>query len=313
MRPEERLPDPPEFSSEEWERCRASGDYRAILFEWYKYVGIIANLVASIKPTSPVARPIPTRWHGALIGLLNRCSRLMLSNIALTSTGRFGETTSLLDRCIFESAVKVLWLCKEDTEDAFARFFADGTKAELDLKSEIEAQIAARETAIAIEQRMLESIDRALAASGATPAELEQTKQLPDLASMIAAIGQGKLMYVVGQRLGSHHVHGTWVSLQTDYLRQDKDGFFRPRVHDCETHVNQLVWIPLCVVSALKAYCRYLMPGEEEEPAFLLLLRGIEQEIIGINRVVIGNDFDPIEQGRPPEEAATAAEVGLKE
>ncbi len=313
MRPEELLPDAPEFSRAEWERCRASGDYRAILFEWYKYVAAIANLVASIKPTSPAARPIPTRWHGALIGLLSRCSRLMLSNIALASTGRFGETTSLLDRCIFESAVKVLWLCSEDTEDAFARFFADGTRAELDLRSEIEAQIEGRGTAIAIEKRMLDSIHRTLAASGATPAGLEQTKRLPDLASMIAAIGKGKLMYVVGQRLGSHHVHGTWVSLQTHYLRQDKDGSYRPRGHDCDTHVNQLVWIPLCVVAALKAYCRYLMPGEEQEPAFLLLLRGIEQEIIGINRVVIGDDFDPVERGRSSGDGVAAAEASQTE
>jgi len=101
------VPEPPKFTEADWLKCRDSGDYCPILFEWYKFVGTLCNFFASIRPDSPAVRSIPPVHYAVMIGLLNRCSRLMLSNVTLSHEGLFGETTALLDRCIFESCVKV--------------------------------------------------------------------------------------------------------------------------------------------------------------------------------------------------------------
>ena len=84
----------------------------------------------------------PQRYY-VLIGLLNRCARLMLSNVALSHERKFGETTAIVDRCIFESAVKIIWLCHAASDEEFTRYLADGLKTEVEFKARIEADIAA--------------------------------------------------------------------------------------------------------------------------------------------------------------------------
>lgn len=287
------FPDPPIFSTEDIEKCRESGDFCPILFEWYKYVGIITSLVACIKKSSPAARSIQSIHHGVLIGLLNRCSRLMLANVALSHQGLFGETTSIIDRCIFESTVKVIWLCEQGSDDAFTRFIAEGLKSELELKSEIQKRIEARENKILkIEKRMLESIKRYIKMSGLSDSEIETSKKLPDMASLIESIGKERLAYVVGQRIGSHHIHGTWSSLILHYLNCDDDGTFRPRDHDCSTHVNQYIFLPLMVLSGLKAYCNYIMAEPKYAQPLVDFFQSIEKEIVQITKELVGSDFE---------------------
>lgn len=286
------FPLPPDFDNATLDACRKANDFCPILFEWYKYTGLIANNVASIDRRSPAAKQVQNSHYGALIGLLNRCSRLMLANIALSHEGLYGETTAVIDRCIFESCIKVQWLCKMSSTESFDRYLADGLKTELALKGEIEARIASRDGAVLpIERRMLDSISRCLHTSEITDAKVLSTKKLPDLASMLEALDSDKLAYVVGQKIGSHHVHGTWISLLIHYLEQDEDGTFRPRDHNVSTHVNQYVFVPLMVLRASKAFSKWLM-NEPEASALVAMLQSIEDKLQSINQDVIGSDFD---------------------
>ena len=290
------FPSPPSFTAAEVDACRKSGDYCPILFEWYKYTGLIANTVASIDRRSSAAKPVHNSHYGALIGLLNRCSRLMLANVALSHEGLYGETTALIDRCIFESCVKVQWLCLQASDESFGRYIADGLKTELALKSEIETRIASRDGAVLpIERRMLESIGRCLSTSELTEGQITGAKKLPDLAAMLDVLGRDKLAYVVGQKIGSHHVHGTWPSLLFHYLERDDDGTFRPRDHNVPTHVNQYVFIPFMVIGASKAFSVWLM-NEPEASALTGMLQSIEDELLSINREMVGGDFSLAEE-----------------
>jgi hypothetical protein len=90
------------------------------------------------------------------MGLVNRCARLMLSNVALSHDGKFGETTAIVDRCIFESALKIIWLCRSASQEEFTRYIATGLKTELEFKAAIEANIMANDgVPVPIEKRML--------------------------------------------------------------------------------------------------------------------------------------------------------------
>jgi Family of unknown function (DUF5677) len=290
------FPDPPRIDQSELEECRRTGDFCPILFEWYKYTAIIANIIASIQLESAAANPVSKPHYGALIGLLNRCSRLMLANVALSHEGLYGETTAIIDRCIFESAVKVLWLTKQEAGTGFSRYIAEGLKTELALKSEIDARVEEREgRKLPIEERMLSSIERYLRVSGLTAPEIASAKKLPDLASMLDNLGNERLAYVVGQKIGSHHVHGTWPSLLMHYLEWDEEHNFRPRDHNASTHVNQYVFIPLMVLGAAKAFSQWLMQ-EPEARALVDLLNAIESELVKINSEVIGDDFSIVEK-----------------
>lgn len=289
------FPDPPAFTEEDFDACRRSGDFCPILFEWYKYTAVVANLITCIQLDSPAVKPVQNTHFGILIGLLNRCCRLMLANVALSHEGLYGETTALVDRCIFESTVKVLWLCTQNSNNAFEQYLGDGLKPELALKTEIDARISQREgISLVIEERMLASIAEYIHISGMTAAQIDATKKLPDLASMLASLGRDRLSYVVGQKIGSHHVHGTWPSLLLHYLEWDKHCNFRPRDHDARTHVNQYVFIPLMLLDATKAFCLWLMK-DPEASTLVSLLDAIESELTKINREVVGDDFNVAE------------------
>ena len=293
---EDVFPKPPQFSDELVSQCRSSHEFRPILFEWYKYVAIVANFVARIELSSPSIKEIPPIRFAALVGLLNRCSRLMLANVTLSHGGLYGETTALIDRCIFESCVKVLWLCRQrDQEEAFSRFFADGFKAEIELREGIQGNISERGGAeLKIETRMLRSIGNFLETTGMTEAQVRTTKKLDDLASMVEAIGWGRESYVISEKLGSHHVHGTWPGLIACYLESAGNGLYSPRDHDVPTHVNQYFSIAFEVLEAVKGYCAFIFKEEEDIRNWLGLFDSIEDEIIKVTRETAGDDFEEV-------------------
>ena len=61
------LPKPPTFSDELIEQCKQSRDFRPILFEWYKFVGVLCNTVSCISPDSPAFRKISPVHYAVLI------------------------------------------------------------------------------------------------------------------------------------------------------------------------------------------------------------------------------------------------------
>lgn len=287
------IPQPPKITDEDLRKCRESGDYCPVLFEWYKFVGGLCNFFASICQDSLAVRKVEPLHYAVLVGLLNRCSRLMLANVALSHKGLFGETTALIDRCIFESCVKIAWLCHKNTADDFTRFIADGLKTELELKAKIKSIIATREHhgVLEIEKRMLASIDRAIASSNLTEPQIAEAKKLPDLAAMIEGMGQDRLMYIVGQKLGSHHVHGTWPSLRMHYLEQNDEGILRPRDHDCATHADQYISILFALLDAMKAYIRFIFSSKDDIAPMERLIESIDTEIMKLNEEVVGDDL----------------------
>ena len=168
------LLDSPTFSDEQMQRCRDTGDYKPVLFEWYKFVGSLLQFRGVHPPRLPGLSSHPPQHYYVLVGLLNRCARLMLSNVALSHKGKFGETTVIVDRCIFETAVKIIWLSHNGSQEEFTRYLADGLRTELEFRDRIEADIAEDGgTASRLQARMLKSIDRHIAASASAPMKSE--------------------------------------------------------------------------------------------------------------------------------------------
>jgi hypothetical protein len=290
------LPELPIPSEADLAHCRGSGDYCPILFEWYKYVGLLCNSCSRIQQQSTALKDIPEINYYVLIGLLNRCSRLMLGNVALSHEGLFGETTSIIDRCICESAIKISWLSQKGDEESFTRYLAHGLKTELEFKEKIQGNIQQRGgRPLVIEDRMLASIENHIASSGLSEEQVVAARKFPDLASMIDTLGMDRLLYIVTQRIGSHHVHGTWPSLRFHYLEEADDKLV-PRDHDCPTHVNQYVFVPLLVLNAIEDFFTFVCGDDATIDAFNDLLESIRTEIQRVNNEVIGTDLETVEQ-----------------
>lgn len=288
------LPDAPVITDEDMERCRSTGDYSPVLFEWYKFVGGLCFTFANLLHGSlPFRKDIAKRDYGILIGLINRCARLILANVALSHEGNFGESTSILDRCIFESCVILSWLCNANIQDKFERYIASGLRTELELQTEIQKFIDARDGVVLnIEKRMLNSVKECFAEAGFDKEKIETTKGLPDLASMLNVIGHRRFSYTTGQRIGSHHVHGTWVGLRNHYIELDGNGDYRTK-QVTRTHINQYVYITYMVLEALSNFVNYVFESSENEKTVILnLFKDTANEITALNKEIVGTDID---------------------
>jgi Family of unknown function (DUF5677) len=221
----------------------------------------------------------------------------MLANIALSHEGEFGESTSILDRCIFESSVILRWLCRSDAADRFDRYIASGLRTELEIAEQINASITKRGNGevLQIEKRMLESVSGFLDEAGFDEEKIRSTKGLPDLAAMLNILGHQRFSYTAGQRIGSHHVHGTWVGLRYHYVEKDGHGKYRAK-HKSYTHENQYVYVTYSVLAALADFVEFVFQNaDEEKQAILDLFKSTEEEITKVNKEVVGSDFDAVE------------------
>ncbi|MFC3908121.1 hypothetical protein ACFORL_03385 [Legionella dresdenensis] len=94
------VPLPPDLINQLFENSKKTNDYDELFYEWYRHVAIFVNFIGSLDPMSPAFKEYQKFESAVFIGLLNRCVRLMLSNMKLSENGVFGETTMLIDRCI---------------------------------------------------------------------------------------------------------------------------------------------------------------------------------------------------------------------
>jgi Family of unknown function (DUF5677) len=219
----------------------------------------------------------------------------MFSNIALSHNGMFGETTSIIDRSIFESSVKLAWLCQKQDTDSFERFLADGMKTEFELKTEIEKTIQQRGgVVLQIEARILKSIQRSVVSSTLSEEQITKAKKLPDMASMIENLGRTRLFYISGQKIGSQHVHGSWHSLRRHYLKKNSDGFWSPSEHEQETHQNQFLYIPHVLLDAMKSHINFCISDPAVKSETIRLFDDVTAEINRIIQATDGYDFDEI-------------------
>ena len=294
------LPDPPEIDENDMQQCRDTGDYSPVFFEWYKYVASLSFIFANLKQDTPsVRKDISKRDYGILVGMLNRCARIMLANVALSHKGEFGESTMILDRCIFESCVILAWLCKStDVADRFDRYVASGLRTELELRDQVQKAVSARGgSKFNIEYRMLEMVEGCLAEAGFDEERIKNTKGMPSMASILDSLGQPRFSYTAGQRVSSHHVHGTWVGLRNHYIDLAEDGSYHAKTSS-PTHVNQYVYISFSVLDALSWFVSFLFErSEEERNTFMKFFREVFDEISSINNEMIRTDY----QYRNPE------------
>lgn len=264
-----------------------------LVFDLYKHVGIAGLTCSQIRGDSPDFRQMDVRHHAILIGLLNRMCRLMLSNVALTHEGRFGETMRLLNRCIVESAINIRWLCEANDESLFKRYLADGMKAEVEVIELIQRNIADRGgQTLAIEKRMLASIGRYVESTGLSITEISATPKLHDFKARLNALSFREQDYLVLQKLGSHAIHGTWPDLLTFYLIREESGTFLPADHDSKPHIFEFLYIMFFALKAIRQFLVYISEERFDIDEWLPQLRQTEDLLAKINQFYSEDDFE---------------------
>lgn len=275
------LPEVPKITDEQLEAARKSGRYESIAFEQYKFVAQLIAIVARIDKTSEGFKKIPSQQYHILMGLMNRCARLILSTMELSHEGKFGETSSIIFRCIFESGVKIIWFCSDGLQSKFDLYINDGLKPEIELLDTIKKNVTERNGAIlGIEERMMDSVYYHIKTGETTESAVRLSKKMPDMATIVRDIGFDRIMYVANHRIGSHHVHGTWPSLLFSYLEKEGDGLIA-RGNNVSTRANEYIATSIIMTRTMSAYCDFMLETPMKEILINLCLEE-ENDLIRI-------------------------------
>jgi hypothetical protein len=282
----------PEFSDEDLERCRQARRPMPVLWEVYRYVTMLAVKIANIDPRSPACREHPRLSRAVTCGLANRCARLMGASMDLTTNARNREALAILSRAITESATKLSWVCRAETESRVRRFVANGLGADLEFRTVIESNVVRRGgTPTAQEARMLRAIGKALRESGLTEGEIRAEPRLPDMYQMLEQLGYDRPYYVAVQRMPSHAVHGNWSDLVTGYLNVDSEPI-RPRSSHAVPSPGQYVGIAVIVLPALIDYVGFLL-GSDAAPEIQTKLHATIAWVNAVYEDVCSYELDP--------------------
>jgi len=201
------LPDPVVIPPMTLQRCRETGDFREILFEYYKNTAIFCLICSQITFESPNWKGSRNRWT-VLVGLLTRCCRIMAGHLEYFQDGRYGDITLILDRSLLETCVKVRWISGDALDDRLGRYLEDSLRVDSELFSEIEKNIETRKgIVLPIEARMLKSIDVNAKFAGIDLSSKPKLRKAQSLADMIETIGEKRFLYTVIGKISSHAVH----------------------------------------------------------------------------------------------------------
>lgn len=291
---------PPEFSKEHEEEFRRLGNPMPMMFEWYKNVALVAIDMASIDKDQPSVKTLPPVQEAILRGLLYRCARLMLSILRVGRGGAGGETIAILVRCVGESALTLQWVCA-NAEEGFSHYLASGLRTDLYLRELVTNNVQGREgSALPIETRILDSIERCFAAAGVTETAVRESSSIPNLEVMCSQLGYGDRLYVGLQRMGSHAVHGTWTDLLLHYVEEDRDGMFRLRDSDeSATDYIQLLLPSILVLDALGAYVTFLIQDASLRSEMHRVLSERKHAILELNNARPEDFLLPDAMGEP--------------
>jgi len=288
------LPKYPYISEELLDRCNQKNDYTEYLFETFKHIGKCVLTIAEIQPESHSLKKFNKIQYAIYTGLLNRCSRLMLSYIELSYQGIFGETTSILDRCICETLVRLMWLTREDQIERANRFIADSLKKDLEFKQLIIDDADNQRYQTNIGKELIKTIDKFVSDSEISEEEVAKTNNLPKFNQMIKSIQMPDRYYQLIQKQRSHSVHGSWTDLLRNYLRKDANGNFTLRDHGIKTKAEQFLFLIDMVIMTIVNYLKYIIKDPSEHFSVDAYFQPIVDKLITIRDLQFKYDNTPI-------------------
>ncbi|MGY3079092.1 hypothetical protein ACVWZZ_005500 [Bradyrhizobium sp. LM6.10] len=224
-----------------------------LLREVTSYVSVAACVLGSA--------PVWTRDQAAVGGNMVRLSKLLSAFLDQIVEKKM-ETGTILSRLAFETIVNVRYLIANFSPELVNSLVRHSLKHERRLHDTIQANIRERGgDVLHIEQRMLNSIDRASRIAGVMLDSVDLKDRTPwggkDLRQKAAAVGLEQPYLAVFGGM-SHNVHGSWHDLYHFHLETDEAGAFTPNLDWGRPRPQPLFALGHLALSAVAEYLIFI-------------------------------------------------------
>lgn len=208
------------------------------------------------------------REHAAVAGNMVRQYKLLDAFLDQVCKRR-DETAMIIARLVFEAAVNIKFLIKNFSKELVQDYILYSLRHERALKNLIHKNIAERDgVSIAIEGRMLRSIERAERASGLNLEESDVNGRRPWGGKNIFQKARDvdlEGLYLAAFGGGSHSVHGNWQDLYANHLEWDGAEGFTPKLTWRNPRPQMVTSLSLVVTDTLKEYFDFIGGSEISE------------------------------------------------
>ena len=200
------------------------------------FVSLAVSLMVEVASYSCVAAttlgasPVWDRDHAAVGGNMVRLYKLLDSFLDQTCQQR-EEISWILGRLIFETAVNIRYLIANFSKELIDSYVKHALRQERRLFDRIQTNISERGSMLPVEDRMLQSIRRAVDAAGVSLDDVGQTDRTPwggkNMYQKTQDVGLGEA-YLAAFGGGSQTIHGNWNEVYGSNLHWDEAESFTP-------------------------------------------------------------------------------------
>lgn len=280
----------PHISEEIIDRCISRNDYKEYLYETLKFLGVFISKVSCIDPIKSEVPNISEIRRTVFIGIINRISRLILSYIHLSEDGLFGETASIIERCLFESCLRLRWLIQDETDERVKIFICDSLKKDVEFKEYIESNEKALGYRTSIGTKLCDQIQELLGSSFVEQNQIKKSPRMPSFDKMCKDLELDPIYYLLFQRQRSHSIHGSWTDLYLHYLRKDGNKGFVPRDHDVRIKAEQFLVVIRVLIETMTVYLKTLSTDAKHHDFIDAFFKEIKDKIMVIEGIEFKED-----------------------
>lgn len=240
----------PKYSTTELTKFKDESKFMDAYVELLKQTIKILTLIISHRYfEGKENNPIKINRDKAIVG--GNLARLIKLNTSFLENvcNEKMEICQILNRCIVETSINLLYMTKDRTENVFNNYIKNSLINEKQMFNIITQNVNNNNGEESeIEKRMLKSIEETFSQSGFKIDEINNSSKWKSLKERTDGVARSQL-YKIFYSMGSHSVHGNWEDIVMFNLKKKSDGFElnlkwckpRPQIMDLIIEMNLLV------------------------------------------------------------------------
>lgn len=270
-----------DVSESEINSYKSESEFSFLGVEIAKEVGQIFAIVLNISTDGNFKYK---RNKAVIYALGNRMLKLLLSVIENYCNLKT-EIVQIINRCLIEAYIDASSLMNSDTDKIFDEYIKYTLKDDIKLYKTIKEQVKNRGFELAIEKRMIASIEHYCN---------EANLKIEDIANLKQRSWGGNSIYdrfkncnrellYEAYRMCGHSVHGGWVNmLMFDLIKEDEE--YVIKTESCEPTVKILIPILIFLCDFIQNFINYNF-GSPTREELLPRIKDLENRLIKINRL----------------------------